>query len=135
MLINSDCSVVSKEGVDMPIILRIMLIVGSLATGIYIRGKLRKSQMQIEDVIFWLFFAAALIFMSVFPELIVWFAELIGIDSAVNFVFLCVIFLMLIRCFSLSVKVSTLEVKLKELTERLSVKDALIQDEERKESE
>ena len=119
----------------MPIILRIMLIVGSLATGIYIRGKLRKSQMQIEDVIFWLFFAAALIFMSVFPELIVWFAELIGIDSAVNFVFWCVIFLMLIRCFSLSVKVSTLEVKLKELTERLSVKDALIQDEERKESE
>ena len=135
MLINSDCSVVSKEGVDMPIILRIMLIVGSLATGIYIRGKLRKSQMQIEDVIFWLFFAAALIVMSVFPEVIVWFAELIGIDSAVNFVFLCVIFLMLIRCFSLSVKVSTLEVKLKELTERLSVKDALIQDEERKESE
>ncbi|MBO4325220.1 MAG: DUF2304 domain-containing protein [Lachnospiraceae bacterium] len=113
----------------MPIILRVMLIVGSLVTGVYIRGKLRKSQMQIEDVIFWLFFAAALVFMSVFPELIVWFAELIGVDSAVNFVFLCVIFLMLIRCFSLSVKVSTLEVKLKELTERLAVKEALIHEE------
>jgi hypothetical protein len=127
--------VVSKEGVIMPIILRIMLIVGSLTTGFYIRGKLRKSQMQIEDVIFWLFFAGALVFMSVFPELIVWFAELIGVDSAVNFVFLCVIFLMLIRCFSLSVKVSTLEVKLKELTERLSVKEVIAQDEERKKIE
>ncbi len=135
MLIHSDCSVVSKEGVIMPIILRIMLIVGSLTTGFYIRGKLRKSQMQIEDVIFWLFFAGALVFMSVFPELIVWFAELIGVDSAVNFVFLCVIFLMLIRCFSLSVKVSTLEVKLKELTERLSVKEVIAQDEERKKIE
>ena len=129
MFINIDCTVVSKEGVEMPIILRVMLIVGSLVTGVYIRGKLRKSQMQIEDVIFWLFFAAALVFMSVFPELIVWFAELIGVDSAVNFVFLCVIFLMLIRCFSLSVKVSTLEVKLKELTERLAVKEALIHEE------
>lgn len=112
----------------MPIILRIMLIVGSVVTGLYIRGKLRKSQMQIEDVIFWFFFAAVLIFMSIFPELIVWFAELIGVDSAVNFVFLCVIFLVIIRCFALSVKVSALEVKIKELTQDVAVRERMEQE-------
>lgn len=113
--------------------LRIMLIVVSVLTGFYIRRKLRKSQMQIADVLFWLLFAVVLIVMSVFPEAVSWFTALVGVQSPVNFVFLVVIFLLIVRCFSLSVKVSSLEAKLSNLVEDISVNRA-VEGEEEKES-
>ena len=109
----------------MSIPLRIMLIVASLLTGVYIRRKIRKSQMQIADVLFWLMFALTLIFMSIFPETVAWFTDLVGVQSPVNFVFLVVIFLVMVRCFSLSVKVSSLEAKLNDLVENFAVDQAI----------
>ena len=81
--------------------------------------------MQIADVLFWLLFAVVLIVMSVFPEAVAWFTELVGVQSPVNFVFLVVIFLLIVRCFSLSVKVSSLEAKLENLVEDVSVNRAI----------
>jgi len=117
----------------MSLVLRIMLIVASVLTGFYIRQKLKKSQMQIEDVLFWLFFAFALIFMSVFPEAVEWFTDLLGVQSPVNFVFLVVIFLVIIRCFGLSVKVSLLEAKLNGMIEDMAVERAILAEEKEKE--
>ena len=105
--------------------LRVMLIVASVMTAFYIRRKIRKSQLQIADVLFWIFFAIAMILMSVFPEAVAWFTKIIGVQSPVNFVFLVVIFLLIVRCFSLSVKVSSLEAKLDNLVEDVSVDRAI----------
>ena len=77
--------------------------------------------MQIADVLFWIVFATALIFMSVFPEAVAWFTDVVGVQSPVNFVYLVVIFLMIVRCFALSVKVSSLEAKLNDLVEDIAV--------------
>jgi len=105
--------------------LRIMLIIASVLTGFYIRKKLQKSQMQIADVVFWMLFGMVLILMSIFPDAVVWLTELIGVQSPVNFVFLVVIFLVIVRCFSLSVKVSFLEAKLQQLVEDDAVSKTL----------
>ena len=105
--------------------LRIMLIIASVLTGFYIRKKLQKSQMQIADVVFWMLFGMVLILMSIFPDVVVWLTELIGVQSPVNFVFLVVIFLVIVRCFSLSVKVSLLEAKLQQLVEDDAVSKTL----------
>lgn len=113
----------------MSVPLRVMLIVVSVLTAFYIRRKLRKSQMQISDVLFWVFFAIILIIMSIFPEAVAWFTELVGVQSPVNFVFLVVIFLLIVRCFSLSVKVSSLEAKLDNLVEDISIERTLEKDE------
>lgn len=112
--------------------LRVMLIAASVLTGFYIRRKLQKSQMQIADVIFWMFFGMVLVFMSIFPDAVIWLTELIGVQSPVNFVFLVVIFLVIVRCFSLSVKVSLLEAKLQQLVEDTAVSKTL--EEEKKSS-
>ena len=109
----------------MSVPLRVMLIVVSVLTAFYIRRKLRKSQMQISDVLFWVFFAIILIIMSIFPEAVAWFTELVGVQSPVNFVFLVVVFLLIVRCFALSVKVSSLEAKLNALVEDISVNQAM----------
>ena len=105
--------------------LRIMLIIASVLTGFYIRKKLQKSQMQIADVVFWMLFGMVLILMSIFPDAVVWLTELIGVQSPVNFVFLVIIFLVIVRCFSLSVKVSLLEAKLQQLVEDDAVSKTL----------
>ena len=102
-----------------------MLIIASVLTGFYIRKKLQKSQMQIADVVFWMLFGMVLILMSIFPDAVVWLTELIGVQSPVNFVFLVVIFLVIVRCFSLSVKVSLLEAKLQQLVEDDAVSKTL----------
>ena len=57
----------------------------------WILRKIRKSQVRIEDSVFWLLFSLGLILLSLFPQLASWAANLIGVVSPVNFVFLSII--------------------------------------------
>ena len=77
----------------MSIMLRTALIVISLLTLWYTARKIRKSQLQIEDSIFWMAFPAALVILSVFPGIATWAAKMLGVQSPVNFIFLAVIFI------------------------------------------
>ena len=51
----------------MTLSLKVVLIVISILTCFYIARKLRKSQMNINDTVFWIFFALVLVLLSVFP--------------------------------------------------------------------
>lgn len=81
--------------------LRTALIVISLLTLWYTARKIRKSQLQIEDSIFWMAFPAALVILSVFPGIATWAAKMLGVQSPVNFIFLAVIFILIVKIFSL----------------------------------
>lgn len=96
----------------MSLMLRIILILVSVLTAFWILRKIRKSQVKIEDAVFWLLFSLGLIVMSAFPQLVNWAAELIGVVSPVNFVFLVIIFVLLVKLFLLSIKISQQEHKL-----------------------
>ena len=52
----------------MTLMLRIVLIVVSVATTILIMRRIRQSKLQIEDSIFWIGFSFILILFSIFPE-------------------------------------------------------------------
>lgn len=101
--------------------LRIILIIASILTTTYVLRKIRKSQMQIEDTLFWLGGSILLVVISVFPKLVTWGANATGVASEVNFVFLSIIFVLLIKLFSLSIKVSQVENKLKTLIQEFSL--------------
>lgn len=92
--------------------LRILLIVGSVATLIYFLMKIRKSKLRIEDGVFWIIFSFAMILLSLLPDVVSYAAELLGVISPVNFLFLAIIFVLLMRIFSLTLKVSQLSSKL-----------------------
>ena len=109
--------------IDMSISLRIVLICISIVTMLYVGRKLKKSQVNIFDTFFWFFLSVVFVLISVFPIIAEKGAELLGIYSASNFVFLIVIFLLLFRCFLLSIKVSQLEDKLKNLTQELAIRE------------
>ncbi len=102
-------------------ILRISLILVSVFTLWYITRKIRRSQMITKDAGFWVIFAMILILFAIFPQIITFTTSLFGIQSPVNGVFLSIIFLLLMKLFSLSIKVSKLESELIELAEEIAL--------------
>lgn len=95
----------------------------SILTCIYISRKLRKSQMQIMDTVFWIALSALFIILSVFPQLARILAVFLGFQAPVNFIFLLIIFLLLLRCFLLSIRVSQLDDKIRSLTEEIAIRE------------
>lgn len=97
----------------MSVVLRIALAVVSIFTCWFVVRKIRKSQMQIDDALYWIFVSGGLVLLSIFPQIATFFSNLIGIESASNFVFLIMIFIVLIKLFFLSLDISQLKHKLK----------------------
>lgn len=90
----------------MTLTLRVVLVLVSLMTLLFVMRKVRSSKIRLEDSMAWILFSGALFVLSVFPGIFDFLAELAGVYSTVNFVFLFFIFVLLILCFSLNMKVS-----------------------------
>ena len=106
----------------MTIWFQIVLIIVSLATVTFILRGIRKSQVQINDSLFWIFFSVVLLIFSVFPKLAEIIASALGIVSAVNFIFLFIIFLLLINQYQLTVRLSKLDKKFKNLVQTIALR-------------
>ena len=102
---------------------RVLLIFVAFLTAISILCKIRKEKVQIQYSIFWILFSALLIVLAVFPSILIRLSRTLGIGSPANLVFLTIIFLLLLKSFNLTVEISALEVKLKELTQRIALKE------------
>ena len=104
-------------------VFRIILIVVSLLTTFYILKKIRQSKLQIEYAIFWILFAGGLRVFSLFPWLVSMFTRLIGMQLPVNFIFLFFIFVLLVKMFLMTIELSALENKVKDLTQELALEE------------
>lgn len=109
----------------MTAVLRMVLIIVSVATTFVIIRKIQKSQMRIEDSIFWIGFSFMLILFSVFPQIVFAMSELSGTQTPVNFIFTFIIFVLIVRMFSMTMRISQLETKLRDLVERLAIEENL----------
>lgn len=107
----------------MSVSLRIILLLASVLTCIYVARKLKKSQIQIMDTVFWFALSVIFVLFAVFPQIAVWISDLLGFMAPVNFIFLVMIFLLLVRCFLLSIRVSQLDDKLRNLAEEIAIRD------------
>ena len=112
-------------------VFRIILIVASLVTTYYILKRIRQSKLQIEYAIFWLIFAGILIVFSLFPNLIALFTNLVGMQLPVNFIFLFFIFVLMLKLFFTTIELSTLENKLKDLTQEIALMEKERSDKEK----
>lgn len=117
----------------MTTVLRIILIIACFLTCYYTLHKIRKSQMQIEDSIFWILFSIVLVVISVFPNIAYFIAGILGIGAPVNFVFLAMIFILLFKIFSMSIKMSQLEYRIKNLVQQIAIKNNEIEEKLEKE--
>ena len=109
-------------------VFRAILIIVSVITFFYIARKLKKSQVEGYDAIFWLVFSAVLILLSVLPGIAGTAARLMGIQSTENAVFLIIIFTLLMRSFLMSIRVSQLNHKIRLLAEQTAILEKKLHD-------
>lgn len=116
----------------MTVTLRGVLIVVSVLTMLMIMRKIRLSKMRIEDSVFWIGFSFLLILFSLFPKAVYLVSDLAGTQTPVNFIFLAVIFVLILRMFRLTVKLSELETKVRDLVQKMAIDEALEREKEEK---
>lgn len=105
----------------MSITLRIVLVLVSLFVLLFVLKRVRSSKIKLEDSMIWILFSGVLFFLSIFPRVFDFLADLVGVYSTVNFVFLFFIFMLLLLCFNLSMRISQADTKIKELTQLLAI--------------
>lgn len=105
----------------MTIGLRIILLAIALLSCMFVVRKIRKAQMRIEDTLFWIVVTVGTLILGIFPQIAFWCSGLLGIQSPVNFVYLIFIFVLLFKVFILTVQISQLQEKVKDLTQNIAI--------------
>lgn len=101
--------------------LRTTLILVSLLTFFFVTRRVRNSKVRLEDSIFWFSVSGLLLLVSIFPQIFYLLSDVVGTYSTVNFVFLFFIFVLLIQVFTLTMRVSQSDTKIRELSQRLAI--------------
>ena len=97
--------------------LRVLLVFFAFVVFYFVIRKLKKAQMQVLDSLFWLLFSTSFVLLGVFPNIAVRIAGLLGFMSASNFVFLYVIAVLVVRDFTISVRLAKQEERLNSLVQ------------------
>lgn len=108
---------------DEQITLRCLLVLGSLFTAVFILRRVRKAQVQIEDTVFWLIFSAGLLLLSIFPQAAFWLSRMLGFQSPINLVYLLIIFVLLVKQFFMTIRVSQMDSKLRSLAQKVALNE------------
>ena len=114
-------------------ILRILLIAVSALMLVFSLRKIRRSQLRIEDSLFWLVLSLATVILSIFPQLADWLSRALGILSPTNLVFLVFIFILLVKSFFQSLQQSRLESRLTALVQANALLEKRVRELEEKE--
>ena len=101
--------------------IRILLLLGAVATFAYVYRNVHKSKMKAEDYFFWIGMAGVLVLFAFFPGILVGLSRLIGIDSPANLVFLLIIFLLLLKLFSMDRRLDTLQHQMVHLIQKMAI--------------
>lgn len=107
----------------MTLTLRIALILASVGTFYLIMRKIRQSKVQIESAIFWIVLAIVLVIYSLFPQVADFCAHVLGIYATTNFLFLFAVFILIVKVFYMTIHISQLETKVKELVQQMALEE------------
>lgn len=107
----------------MSVALRVLLIAMSVGSLFYIIRKIRYSKMQIEYTLFWIVLSIVFIIMAIFPEIVYFVMQKMGMISAANVVYLFIISVLLLKVFMMTIEISSLETKMKELAQQVGLNE------------
>ena len=114
--------------------LRLLIILASIITLFYVLRKIRKAQIQIADSLFWIFLSLVFVIMGTFPQVVYALTRWMGFQAPVNLIFLVMIFILLLKVFLSSIKISQLEDKLDSLVQEMAIDAALREEQSRKQT-
>ena len=101
--------------------LRLILLFGAVLTMAYFIRQIQKKRMQIDYAIYWALFSGALVVLAAFPGIATFGARLLHIQSPANLIYLCLIFALIIKLFTTTVKVSKLNQQVTDLTQHIAL--------------
>lgn len=109
----------------MTVTLRLALILVSVGTLFLMMRKIHQSKLQIENAIFWIILALVLVVFSIFPSVADFASHLVGIYATTNFLFVFAIFILIVKVFYMTIHISQLETKIKELAQQMALMEKL----------
>jgi Uncharacterized conserved protein len=105
----------------MTISFRIFLTIIAFASFYFVIKNIRKSKLLISDCIFWFFFSLIVVLLAIFPGIAIFFADLMGIQSPVNLMYLILIGLLLYLTFKQTIRISELETKITNIVQDITI--------------
>lgn len=112
---------------------QILLIVFLVIVLAVIIAMVRKRRLELKYVLVWMICDIALLILTLFPRLLGWIADLLGIYSPMNMVFFLGILFSLIIIFTLTVTLSRVTAKVRRIAQVLAMLPEEIQEEVRRE--
>ena len=105
----------------MSITIRVLLVLVSVLTFFWLMHRIRKEKLLISDAVFWILFSAGLLLLSIFPQVVLWTAGLLGFYSPVNLILILIIFILLLKMFTLSLHISHTDCKLRQTVQEMAI--------------
>lgn len=106
----------------MSITLRTILLLSSVLTAVWVLRRIRKNRVKQEDALYWICFSVLLALLGSFPNISFRMADILGIQSPANFVFLAIIAILMEKLLTLSIQISFLENKIEIMAAELSIR-------------
>lgn len=85
---------------------QIPLMIVSIVVLFVVLWNIIKNHMNIGYAMVWILWSLGMIVISIFPEIVIWIGEILGIEVASNTIFLITIFLLYCLTFYLFLKIS-----------------------------
>lgn len=106
-------------------------IAAALATTIFVLELLRRGVLREKFAALWLLVSLGLLILAIFPNLLTWSADLVGVEVPSNLLFFLAAVLLLLVSVQLSFEVSRLESKTQRLAEDLAILRAEFENEKK----
>lgn len=117
-----------EKGVAVPLELRILLVFGAIFLLVYVFKKVRSTPVQVTDTIFWFVSAIALLILAIFPSIVFACANVLGVQSPANLVFVIIIAALILRVFLSSMEIAVLKNRVNALSQEMALKEKAIKD-------
>ena len=99
----------------------ILGLVAAVGTTVFVVEMLRRGILREKYAVLWLFVSAGLMVFAVFPGLLRWLADLVGVALPSNLLFLMAAILLLLVSVQLSYEVSRAEARTRRLAEEVAL--------------
>lgn len=105
----------------MTTLLQISLVVFCLILLFLVISQINKARVIFTDFNYWLIFIVFLLIMAIFPQVAYWFTDILGVQTPVIGIFLIVTSLLILLVLSLSFRISVLNRRFIQLTQKIAI--------------